>query len=166
MPSSRGIRPPHESEGVEPPPAIGDPDPAVVTANISPTCMLPGRQFEDMSTADRSSKVPSGTPGLDSILHGGFLAGHTTSITGGPGTGTTSLALQFLAAADGVHGTPVSRNGKRTLAGTRRRSERLSMTCPRPEHSTPKRSNRSPGVRTSSPIESARPCNRMTWSSS
>lgn len=46
-------------------------------------------------------KVPSGTPGLDAVLHGGFLAGHTAIITGGPGSGKTILALQFLAAADG-----------------------------------------------------------------
>lgn len=44
------------------------------------------------------SKVPSGTPGLDAVLHGGFLPGYTTVVTGGPGTGKTIIALQFLAA--------------------------------------------------------------------
>ncbi|MDZ7702679.1 MAG: ATPase domain-containing protein [Halobacteriales archaeon] len=46
-------------------------------------------------------KLPSGTPGLDTILEGGVPASHTTVVTGGPGTGKTILALQFLAAAEG-----------------------------------------------------------------
>jgi circadian clock protein KaiC len=46
-------------------------------------------------------KVDSGTPGLDAVLHGGFLSGHAAIVTGGPGTGKTIIALQFLAAADG-----------------------------------------------------------------
>ena len=46
-------------------------------------------------------KVPSGTPGLDLVLEGGLPADHTTVVTGGPGTGKTIIALQFLAAADG-----------------------------------------------------------------
>lgn len=46
------------------------------------------------------SKVPSGTPGLDSVLEGGFIPGTTTIVTGGPGSGKTILALQFLAGGD------------------------------------------------------------------
>lgn len=46
-------------------------------------------------------KEVSGTPGLDAVLHGGFLSGHTAILSGGPGSGKTILALQFLAAADG-----------------------------------------------------------------
>lgn len=44
------------------------------------------------------SKISSGTPGLDTVLHGGFLPGYTTVVSGGPGTGKTIIALQFLAA--------------------------------------------------------------------
>lgn len=49
---------------------------------------------------DALSKVPSGTPGLDGILYGGVPEGHTTIVYGGPGTGKTILALQFLAAGE------------------------------------------------------------------
>ena len=45
-------------------------------------------------------KVPSGTSGLDDVLYGGLPRGHTTIVYGGPGSGKTILALQFLAAAD------------------------------------------------------------------
>ncbi|MFC6862503.1 ATPase domain-containing protein [Halomicroarcula sp. GCM10025817] len=47
---------------------------------------------------DVLSKIPSGTPGLDSVLGGGVPEGHTTIVYGGPGSGKTILALQFLAA--------------------------------------------------------------------
>jgi circadian clock protein KaiC len=42
------------------------------------------------------SKAPSGMSGLDDILEGGFPAGRTTLISGGPGTGKTMLGLEFL----------------------------------------------------------------------
>ncbi len=45
-------------------------------------------------------KIASGTPGLDDVLHGGFIRGDTAIVSGGPGTGKTILALQFLSAAD------------------------------------------------------------------
>ncbi|MFC7176129.1 ATPase domain-containing protein [Halosegnis marinus] len=50
-------------------------------------------------TAD-VERVSSGTPGLDRVLNGGFVRGQTTVVNGGPGTGKTVLALQFLAAGD------------------------------------------------------------------
>jgi circadian clock protein KaiC len=43
-------------------------------------------------------KISSGTPGLDEVLNGGLLSGQTAIVSGGPGTGKTILALQFLAA--------------------------------------------------------------------
>lgn len=48
-----------------------------------------------------AERVTTGTPGLDEVLDGGFLEGRTAILKGGPGTGKTVLALQFLAAADG-----------------------------------------------------------------
>ncbi|WP_284011313.1 ATPase domain-containing protein [Haloarcula pelagica] len=45
-------------------------------------------------------RVPSGTSGLDTVLQGGFLRGQTAIVNGGPGTGKTILALQFLAAGE------------------------------------------------------------------
>ncbi len=41
-------------------------------------------------------KVPSGIPGLDAILRGGFPHGRTMIVLGGAGAGKTVLAMQFL----------------------------------------------------------------------
>lgn len=41
-------------------------------------------------------KVETGIPGLDEMLEGGFPKGYTTLISGGPGTGKSTLAMQFL----------------------------------------------------------------------
>jgi len=46
------------------------------------------------------SRTTSGTDGLDEVLNGGLIEGQTAIVSGGPGTGKTVLALQFLAAAD------------------------------------------------------------------
>ena len=45
------------------------------------------------------TRVQTGVPGLDDMLHGGFLPGSVALIRGAPGTGKTSLALQYL-----IHG--------------------------------------------------------------
>jgi len=42
------------------------------------------------------SKLGTGNPGLDNILHGGFSPHHVYLVEGSPGTGKTTLALQFL----------------------------------------------------------------------
>ena len=42
-------------------------------------------------------RSPSGCPGLDDVLGGGFPFGHVYLLEGEPGTGKTTLALQFLA---------------------------------------------------------------------
>jgi circadian clock protein KaiC len=41
-------------------------------------------------------KVETGITGLDDVLHGGFPAGRTTLISGGPGTGKTVCGMEFL----------------------------------------------------------------------
>ncbi|PSQ22376.1 recombinase RecA [Halobacteriales archaeon QS_9_67_17] len=53
-----------------------------------------------MMAPQRSDRVSTGTDGLDGVLNGGFIRGQTAVVTGGPGTGKTVLALQFLAAGD------------------------------------------------------------------
>lgn len=42
-------------------------------------------------------RVPTGIPGLDKLIQGGFPKGRTVLLSGGPGTGKTTFALQFLA---------------------------------------------------------------------
>ena len=41
-------------------------------------------------------RVPTGIPGMDELIEGGFEQGSTVLLTGGAGTGKTTLALQFL----------------------------------------------------------------------
>jgi circadian clock protein KaiC len=41
-------------------------------------------------------KVPTKIAGLDEILEGGLPQGHTTVVSGGPGSGKTVLGLEFL----------------------------------------------------------------------
>ena len=50
-----------------------------------------------MTTDERDDKqMASGVPGLDTLLGGGFRRGRTYLINGIPGTGKTTLAMQFL----------------------------------------------------------------------
>jgi len=42
------------------------------------------------------TRVPTGIPGLDEILHGGFIPRHTYLIVGSAGSGKTILSLQWL----------------------------------------------------------------------
>jgi circadian clock protein KaiC len=43
----------------------------------------------------RLARLPSGVAGLDTVLHGGFLAGDSYMIAGQPGTGKTTLSNQL-----------------------------------------------------------------------
>lgn len=49
-----------------------------------------------MSDITAESKAGLGVPGLDDILVGGFARGHLYLLEGSPGTGKTTIALQFL----------------------------------------------------------------------
>jgi circadian clock protein KaiC len=51
-------------------------------------------------------KCPSGIPGLDSITDGGLPRSRTTLVCGGPGTGKTLFAVQFLIHGLMDHGEP------------------------------------------------------------
>jgi circadian clock protein KaiC len=64
---------------------------------------------------DGRDLLDTGVPGFDEILHGGLPRGHFYLIEGNPGTGKTTLALQFLLA--GI------RNGERVLYFTLSESE-------------------------------------------
>ena len=67
----------------------------------------PGRQKADarpqpkaspvgVTTPDLLERISTGIEGLDDILNGGLPGGHLYLVEGDPGTGKTTLALQFL----------------------------------------------------------------------
>jgi circadian clock protein KaiC len=47
-------------------------------------------------TQQSETRISTGIPGLDDVLNGGFPRGHLYLIEGDPGTGKTTVALQFL----------------------------------------------------------------------
>ncbi|MDQ2833969.1 MAG: AAA family ATPase [Acidobacteriota bacterium] len=49
-----------------------------------------------VSIAKEPSRLPTGVPGLDSILSGGLLKGHMYLVDGKPGTGKTTTGMQFV----------------------------------------------------------------------
>ncbi len=51
---------------------------------------------QGVSTQSRSTKSLTGVPGLDSVMGGGYPTNHLFLVEGDPGTGKTTLALQFL----------------------------------------------------------------------
>jgi circadian clock protein KaiC len=65
------------------------------TPGLRRTASVPGSS----SSSDgqlKPHRLRTGIDGLDDILHGGFPSGHLYLIEGDPGTGKTTLALQFL----------------------------------------------------------------------
>ena len=43
-----------------------------------------------------SQKIRTGIPGLDSVISGGFREGMNIVLSGSPGSGKTTLGMQFL----------------------------------------------------------------------
>lgn len=56
---------------------------------------------------DRQRRIETGVSGLDDILSGGFPAGQMYLIEGDPGTGKTTLAMQFILAGVGRGGKSI-----------------------------------------------------------
>ena len=50
----------------------------------------------DVTAGGSEDRLLTGTIGLDDILNGGLPKGHLYLLEGDPGTGKTTLALQFL----------------------------------------------------------------------
>lgn len=48
------------------------------------------------STAGITERTPTGIPGLDELIEGGYVKGATILITGGTGTGKTTFCAQFI----------------------------------------------------------------------
>jgi circadian clock protein KaiC len=55
---------------------------------------------EEVAPETKSVRCSSGCPGLDDVLSGGLPSGHVYLLEGEPGTGKTTIALQF--AAEGI----------------------------------------------------------------
>ncbi len=51
-----------------------------------------------LNPAAEPERLATGVPGLDDMLHGGFIKGDAVLVAGSPGTGKTTLGLQYLAA--------------------------------------------------------------------
>lgn len=54
----------------------------------------------------RLEKSPTGIRGFDEITQGGLPRGRTSLVTGGPGTGKTMFAMEFLVNGVIRHGEP------------------------------------------------------------
>ncbi len=52
------------------------------------------------------ARVPTGIPGLDELIQGGFLEGATILVSGGAGTGKTILATQYIYNGAAQYGEP------------------------------------------------------------
>ena len=78
---------------------------SATTASRRPPASPANAASSDGRLAPR--RLKSGISGLDDILHGGFPQGHLYLVEGDPGTGKTTMALQFL--LDGI------RNGEKVL---------------------------------------------------
>lgn len=79
-------------------------DPALTFAqhpartNLQPTLTrtICERQVSSAVSPHECRRTSAGSVGLDEILSGGFVDEHMYLVTGGPGTGKTTLGLQFL----------------------------------------------------------------------
>ena len=70
---------------------------------VRPGCE--GRDLQEVNTM--SDYVQTGIPGVDTILGGvGIPQGHTILISGGPGSGKTTFAMQYLYTGTTQHGEP------------------------------------------------------------
>lgn len=86
-------------------------------SKLKPTVQPQRRPVEPISTmqrqqeasevgAPREGLVPSGIPGLDELIGGGFEAAGTTLVMGEAGCGKTTLAAQFLYQGAAKYGEP------------------------------------------------------------
>ena len=56
-----------------------------------------GAEREHAAAYDPSTRVATGTPGLDELVNGGYFVGSTTLVVGISGVGKSVMALQYLA---------------------------------------------------------------------
>jgi len=53
-------------------------------------------RYRPVNISTEPSRLPTGVPGFDSILSGGLLKGHMYLVDTKPGTGKTTVGMQFL----------------------------------------------------------------------
>ena len=63
-------------------------------------------KFDHLSSPVTLKKAPSGITGFDEITGGGLPRGRTTLVLGGPGSGKTVFALQYLVNGARIYGEP------------------------------------------------------------
>jgi circadian clock protein KaiC len=61
---------------------------------------MPKKAMAKVKTVEKSSKyierIPSGIPGLDKLMEGGFVKGSTVLVSGAAGTGKTIFSIQYI----------------------------------------------------------------------
>ncbi len=67
--------------------------------------MIEKSQVPSPASLPLAQRVPTGIPGLDEMLHGGFLSQTANLIEGAPGCGKTTLGMQFIRYG-ALHGEP------------------------------------------------------------
>lgn len=50
----------------------------------------------EQAASKKIVRIPTGVPGLDTLIEGGFKQGSVVTVSGDPGSGKTTLAMQFL----------------------------------------------------------------------
>ena len=58
--------------------------------------ILPSQAAADMAPDRDPRRIPTGVPGLDTLLHGGMPQGHTMLLSGPTGSGKTIIGTRFL----------------------------------------------------------------------
>jgi circadian clock protein KaiC len=90
MPDERPAAPPEELGAVFAPPAPAAP------AAAAPAQATPAAALAPPGARARNNLVPSGVPGLDELIEGGFDRQSVVLVTGDPGAGKTTFLTQFL----------------------------------------------------------------------
>ena len=70
-----------------------------------------------LAKKDGKIRLATGVAGLDNILHGGLQSGHVYLIEGDPGSGKTTLGMQFLLQGM-ANGEPTLYHSRRIARGT------------------------------------------------
>src|SRR5688572_16646767 len=83
-------------------PATTFPGPSSASSLAPRISVSPSRNKPDSVVPPPVERVSTGVAGLDEILGGGLPMNHLYLLDGEPGTGKTTLALQFLLAGAGM----------------------------------------------------------------